>query len=124
MSEFVSSARDWRRTHLFVTHAPETLLGCLVLGRLLVVAMADAPALAVDHGLCDPKRSGIGALGDCIIKDPLNWLVVLLQALVEEAEVADGGRIGERPAGFWWWRWRAMARTRDGRIELVVRAGR
>lgn len=84
--------------------------------------MADTPAVTVDHSLCDPKRCGIGTLGDCIVKDPLDRFVVLLQALVEQAEMADGGRIGECPAGFWWWRWRAVTRTTDGRIELVVRA--
>jgi len=36
--------------------------------------------------------------------------------------MADGGRIGERPAGFRWGCWRGMTRTRDGRIELVVTA--
>lgn len=86
--------------------------------------MANTPALTIDHSLCDPIGCGIGALGDCIIKDPLDRLAVLLQALVEEAEVADGGRIGECPAVFRWWCWGGMtADTRDGRIELVVRAG-
>jgi len=36
--------------------------------------------------------------------------------------MADGGRIGECPAGFRWWRWRRMTGTPDGRIELVVKA--
>jgi len=70
---------------LIVTHALETLLGRLVLSRLLVVAIPDTPALTVYHSLCDPKRCGIGALGDGIVKDPLDRLVVLLQALVEQA---------------------------------------
>ena len=51
-------------------------------------------------------------------------LLILLQALVEQAQMADGGRIVECPAGFRWWCRRRMTRTRtpDGRIELVVRA--
>ena len=53
--------------------------------------MADTPALTVYHSLCDPKRCGIGALSDGIVKDPLDRLVVLLQALVEQAEMTDGG---------------------------------
>lgn len=47
--------------------------------------MADAPALTVHDSLRDPKRCGVGALGDGIVKDPLDRLVVLLQALVEQA---------------------------------------
>src|SRR6266566_10101533 len=84
MSELVSSAHDWHRTHLIVTHALEALLGSLLLGSLLVVAMADTPTQTVYHSLCDPKRCSIGALGDGIVKDPLDRLVVLLQALVEQ----------------------------------------
>lgn len=84
--------------------------------------MANAPALAIDHSLGDPKRCGAGALSDGIIKDPLDRLVVLLQALIEQAKMADGGRIGKCPAGFRWRCWRRMTCTRDGRIELVVTA--
>lgn len=84
--------------------------------------MANTPALTVDYSLCDPKWCGAVVLGDGTIKDPLDRLVVLLQALVEQAKMADGGRIGECPAGFRRRCWRRMTRTRDGRFELVVRA--
>lgn len=119
MSGVVSSAHDVHRTHLFVTHAPETLFGSLILGGLLVIALANTPALTIDESLGNPKRRGIAAFGDSIIKDPLDRLAMLLQALVEQAKVAEGGRGGECPAGLRRWCWRRM--TRDGRIELVVK---
>src|SRR5216684_528651 len=108
--------------YLFVIHAPETLLGRLVLGCPLVVTATNTPALAIDDSLGDPTRCSIVALGDGTIKYPLDRLVVLLQALIEQAKMTDGGRIGECPARLRWWCWRRM--TSDGRFELVVRADR
>ncbi len=99
---------------------PETLLGRLVFGRLFVIATASTPALTIDYSLGDPTRRGTGALGDGTVKDPLDRLVVLLQALVEEAEMALGSRIGGCPAALRWWCRRRMVRTRDGSFELVV----
>ena len=78
--------------------------------------MTDTPALTVDYGPCNPIGCSIGALGDYIFTIPLNRLVVLLQALVEQAEVVNGGRIG-CPVGFRWW-----CRNNKTRRMLLVRA--
>ena len=78
-------------TCLIETHVPEPLLSSLVLSRLLGVATAVAPALAIDLSPGGPDGGGSIALGDGIVEDPLDRLVLLLQALVEQAEVTERG---------------------------------
>ena len=80
-----------RGTHLIKTHVPEPLFGSLVLGRLLGVSSAIAPAGATDKGLGSPHWRGPVALRDGIIEDPLNRQTLLLQALVEQAEMTERG---------------------------------
>ena len=87
------------------THALETLLSSLVLSRLLSTAATKAPTVAVDEGTGGPERRRLAALRDGVVKDPLDRLVELLQALVEEAEVAERRRraaVGRRPARLGW----------------------
>ena len=81
--------------------------------------MTNTPALTIDESLGNPKRCGIAAFSDSIVKDPLDRLAMLLQALVEQAEMAERGRVGDCPAGLRRWCWRRMAP--DRRIELVVK---
>lgn len=102
---------------------PQTLLSGLVFGCLLRVAAAIPPANAIDHRPGGPERSGLGALRDGIVEDPLDRFVMLLQALVEQAEMAKHGGVGEHPAGLWRWRWRRVS-GRDGCVQFVVGAGR
>ena len=102
---------------------PQTLLSGLVLGCLLRVAAAIPPANVVDHRPGSPERSGFGALRDGIVEDPLDRFVILLQALVEQAEMAERAGAGEHPAGLWRWRWRRVS-GRDGGVQFVVGADR
>jgi hypothetical protein len=102
---------------------PQTLLSCLVLGCLLRVAAAISPANAIDHRPGGPERSGFSALRYGIVEDPLDRFVMLLQALVEQAEMAERGGVGEHPAGLWRWRWRRVS-GRDGCVQFVVGADR
>ena len=108
--------------HHLETHAPEALFGSLVLGGLLSVPAAISPAIAVDESPGGPEWRGLGALGDGIVEDPLDGLVELLQALVEQAEVTERGRVGEHLAGLW--RGGRGRGSCDGRVQLIVGAGR
>ena len=105
--------------HHLETHTPEALFGGLVLGGLLSIPTAISPTIAIDESPGGPERRGLGALGDGVIEDPLDGLVKLLQALVEKAEVAKRGRVGEHLAGLW--RGRRGRGCRDGRVQLVVK---
>jgi len=106
------------RVHYLEAHAPEALFGGLILGGFLSVPAAIPPAIAVNESPGGPERCSLGALGDGIVEDPLDGLVKLLQALVEQAEVAKRGRVGEHHAGLW--RGRRGRGRRDGRVQLVV----
>lgn len=106
------------RVHYLEAHPPEALFGRLILGGLLSVSAAIPPAIAINESPGDPERCSLGALGDGIVEDPLNGLVILLQALVEKAEVTKRGRVGKHRAGLW--RGRRGRGRRDGRVQLVV----
>lgn len=79
-----------------------------------------SPADPVNESLGGPERRRLGTLGDGVVKDPLDRLVLLLQALVEQAEVAKRGGVGQRPAGLGGRGWRSVGC--DGRVQLVVGA--
>jgi hypothetical protein len=114
----VSAARI--EPHPIETHALETQLRGLVLGCLFGIAAADAPAITVDEGPGGPERRGFGALGDGVVEHPLDGFVLLLQALVEQSEMAERGGVGEGPATLW-----GRRRGRVGRdcgLQLVSRA--
>ena len=65
----------------FPTHAPETLLGNLALGRLLGVPMAISPVLAVDVEPYMPEKGAV--LSGSVVEAPLGPLVILLQTQLE-----------------------------------------
>ena len=110
----------FRQTYLHKTHVPETLLSSLVLSRPLGVATALTPRDAIDESLGGPVGRRLGDVGGSVVKDPLDRLVLLLQTLVKQTEVAEVRDGERRPAGLGGRRWRCM--RHDGGLQLVVGA--
>lgn len=82
-------------------HTNKALLGGLVACRFLGSASSAAKDFAVDFDTYGPDRGGDGAFSVALVIDPLDLAPRFLKLLVEQREVARGGRARRMGVVMW-----------------------